>query len=87
MDRRECRIGIQGVAGAEEAGDGLALSAGVFGTLVMHSPKVPHPDFSVKVIRHNLKILWLWKTLREKRWGYVAFVPAAESGMRVKKIS
>jgi len=34
----------------------LALSAGVFGTLVMHSPKVPHPDFSVQVVRHNLKI-------------------------------
>jgi hypothetical protein len=24
--------------------------------LVMHSPKVPHPDFSVQVVRHNLKI-------------------------------
>jgi hypothetical protein len=23
---------------------------------VMHSPKVPHPDFSVQVARHNLKI-------------------------------
>jgi len=22
----------------------------------MHSPKVPHPDFSVQVVRHNLKI-------------------------------
>jgi hypothetical protein len=32
------------------------LSVGVFGTLVMHSPKVPHPDFSVQVVRHNLKI-------------------------------
>jgi hypothetical protein len=38
------------------------LSVGVFGTLGMHSPKVPHPDFSVKVMRHNLKILWLWKS-------------------------
>jgi hypothetical protein len=28
----------------------------VFGTLAMHSPKVPHPDFSVQVVRHNLKI-------------------------------
>jgi hypothetical protein len=47
-------LGIQGVAGAEEAGRWLALSVGVFGTLVMHSPKVPHPDFSVQVVRHNL---------------------------------
>jgi hypothetical protein len=23
---------------------------------VMHSPKVPHPDFSVKVMRHNGRI-------------------------------
>jgi hypothetical protein len=32
------------------------LTVGVFGTLVMHTPKVPHPDFSVQVVRHNLKI-------------------------------
>src|SRR5204863_33928 len=46
----------------EKWGTRLGLSVGVFGTLGMHSPKVPHPDFSVKVIGHNLKILWLWKT-------------------------
>jgi hypothetical protein len=44
---------------------------------VLHSPKVPHPDFSVKVIGHNLKILLLWKTFEaeefpevgQKNWG------------------
>ena len=46
----------------------LALSAGVFGTLVMHSPKVPHPDFSVKVMRHNGRIYFCGKLLiRETR--------------------
>jgi hypothetical protein len=28
----------------------------------MHSPKVPHPDFSVQVVRHNLKIFTVEKT-------------------------
>jgi hypothetical protein len=44
------------------------LSVGVFGTLVMHSPKVPHPDFSVKVMRHNGRIYFCGKLLiRETR--------------------
>ena len=32
------------------------MSVGVFGTLVMHNPKVPQVDFSVKVMRHKWKI-------------------------------
>ena len=57
-------LGIQGVAGAGGGGRWLGLSVGVFGTLVMHSPKVPHPDFSVQVVRHNLKIFCCGKLLR-----------------------
>jgi hypothetical protein len=53
MDGRECRIGNPG---NRWRGGSVALNVGVFGTLVMHSPKVPHPDFSVQVVRHNLKI-------------------------------
>jgi hypothetical protein len=30
---------------------------------VLHSPKVPHPDFSVKVIGHNGKIYFCGKLL------------------------
>ena len=62
MDGRECRIGNPGSGGGGRGGRWLGLSIGVFGTLVMHSPKVPHPDFSVQVVRHNLKIFFLWKT-------------------------
>jgi hypothetical protein len=40
------------------------LSDGVFGTSVLHSPKVPHPDFSVQVVRHNLKIFAVENFLR-----------------------
>jgi hypothetical protein len=56
--------------------------------LVMHSPKVPHPDFSVQVVRHNLKIFCCGKLLRGEALGYVPFIPcsAQESGMRVRKI-
>jgi hypothetical protein len=56
VDGRECRIGNPGIGWGGGGGRWLALSVGVFGTLVMHSPKVPHPDFSVQVVRHNLKI-------------------------------
>jgi hypothetical protein len=71
VDGRECRIGNPrsgwGIfrcqrksptsrKGREKRGTRFALSVGVFGTLGMHSPKVPHPDFSVQVVRHNLKI-------------------------------
>jgi hypothetical protein len=48
--------------------------------LGMHSPKVPHPDFSVKVIGHNLKILWLWKTSEaEKALGVRCSCPCVQS--------
>ena len=53
--------------GREKWGTRLGLTVGVFGTLGMHSPKVPHPDFSVQVVRHNLKIFFLWKTSEGKR--------------------
>jgi hypothetical protein len=56
VDGRECRIGNPGRGRGGGGGRWLALGVGVFGTLVMHSPKVPHPDFSVQVVRHNLKI-------------------------------
>ena len=66
VEGRECRIGNPG---SGWGGALLALTVRVSGTLVLHSPKVPHPDFSVKVIGHNLKILWLWKTLMGKSVG------------------
>jgi hypothetical protein len=56
MDGRECRIGNPGSGGGGGGGRWLALSVEVFGTLVMHSPKVPRADFSVQVVCHNLKI-------------------------------
>jgi hypothetical protein len=56
VDGRECRIGNPGSGGGGAGVRWLALSVGVSGTLVMHGPKVPHPDFSVQVVRHNLKI-------------------------------
>ena len=71
MDSRwtggSAELGIQGVAGGGGGGRLLALSVGVFGTLVMHSPKVPHPDFSVQVVRHNLKIFYCGKLLMGER--------------------
>ena len=69
MDSRwtggSAELGIQGVAGGGGGGRLLALSVGVFGTLVMHSPKVPHLDFSVKVVRHNGKTYFCRKLLEE----------------------
>ena len=50
------------------------LTVGVFGTLILHNPRVPHPDFSVQVMRHNLKILWLWKTFEGDALGQGMYV-------------
>jgi hypothetical protein len=88
VDGREGRIGNPGSGRGGRGGRWLALGVGVFGTLVMHSPKVPHPDFSVQVVRHNLKIFCCGKLLRGEALGYVPFIPcsAQESGMRVRKI-
>ena len=58
---RSAESGIQGVCGG---GDGFALRVGVSGSLVLHSPKVPHPDFSVKVIGHNGKIYFAVENFR-----------------------
>ena len=66
MEGRECRIGNPGSGWGGGGGRWLGLRVGVFGTLVTHSPKVAQLDFSVKVMRHKLKILSLWKTLEEK---------------------
>jgi hypothetical protein len=48
----------------------------------MHSPKVPHLDFSVQVVRHNLKIFCCGKLLIrerlrdwEKNWGQFRLCP------------
>ena len=59
MDGRECRIGNPRSWG----GRLLGLRLGVFGTLGMHNPKVPQLDFSVQVVRHNLKIFCCGKLL------------------------
>jgi len=81
MDRRECQIGNPGSGRGGRGGRWLALSGGVFGTLLMHSPKVPHPDFSVQVVRHNLKIFAVEKFegnaagLGESNGDYVARSP------------
>jgi hypothetical protein len=84
VEGRECRIGNPGSAWGsfrfqrksptsrkerEKWGTRLGLSVGAFGTLGMHSPKVPHPDFSVQVVRHNLKIFCCGKLFEGKALG------------------
>ena len=81
MDWRQCRIGNPGSGGG---GRRLALTVGIFGTLVMHSPKVAQLDFSVQVVRHNGKIYFAVENFE----GYLPFsLFRAESGMRARKLS